>query len=462
MDKLQQNLSRLSLLAILCVLGAPAGAQTSASNDTCRGSYPDYLDLPDGSNSPPAGWTGPVFRLSQAFPAKSVTPDARPWRKFNPFTAENAEQRSKQALGYIGAVYDYILEGNVKGGDPNNDFALCDNPVRPWFHVPWMHFDQLKGREFVHGMTKELTAAVGKFDPAQKNREQAWAVGFYNAPGAHTIGQVFPPGGPDAGTSDIRFAEGTVVGKVLMTTASPAEVRFLEGSPEWLANIHASVECAKDRRSPDCARKVRTMRFVQFDVAVVDGRSPYGWVFGTFIYNAAVNSAQPWRRVAPVGLMWGNDPGVRPEFVDGKRIEPSDPKELSQSVLFIDRLPQFFHTKDLGCAGRLDGPVDNPSSSCMSCHMTASIPKPGEKMPPIMDFKNQCQEGKAGERADKIYFRNIPGGQRFDEKFAAADYSLQVSDALKQYLDSLLHRDRLRAVTAGADEPEPPTSPPRR
>ena len=138
-------------------------------------------------------------------------------------------------------------------------------------------------------------------------------------------------------------------------------------------------------------------------------------------------------------------------------------------ALFVDGLPEFFHDRDLGCAGRLDGPVDNPSSSCMSCHMTASIPKVvggDPKKPPIMDFRNQCMSGDKGAQADKKLFKNIAGGERFDSQFAAADYSLQVSEALYQYLGSLTHRNRLRAaMTTGAEpqpEPEPPTSPPSR
>ena len=40
-----------------------------------------------------------------------------------------------------------------------------------------------------------------------------------------------------------------------------------------------------------------------------------GATFGTFIYNGNAPGATPYERMVPVGLMWGNDPGVTPTMV---------------------------------------------------------------------------------------------------------------------------------------------------
>lgn len=447
---------------------APATSRTApvAEANTCVGPYSTYLDLPDGSNEPPEGWER-VFELSQAFPDTAPGAESYPWMEFDPFSTEDPKERWDQSYAYIHALYGYILEGNVGLGDSvEDDFTLCSNPVRAWYHVPWMNADPLKGREFVHGLTQELTASPGKFAPEQTDWEQAWAVGFYNGRGAAPLTEIFTADGTvNTEPGDLRFPDGAVVGKVLMTEADPSSVPFLEGSPEWTANIHASALCnctgpeceTHQWDDPPCQRGISTVRFVQFDVAVRDDRAETGWVFGTFTYNAAQENSNPWLRVVPVGLMWGNDPGVRPEFdAQGNLIEPSDPARIQEGVTFVSLLPEQFQERDMGCAGRLDGPVDNPRSSCMSCHGTASIPRVIDgkvTMPHIMDFANQCTAGPEGEAADAKYFANVASGDRFDPEFASADYSLQVSEALHQYLTA---QQLTKGMTLGKSAPRRP------
>lgn len=60
------------------------------------------------------------------------------------------------------------------------------------------------------------------------------------------------------------------------------------------------------------------VRLLQIDVAVKDSRADAagGWVFGTFQYDSSVTAASPWRRVTPVALIWGDDPGLTPTMYD--------------------------------------------------------------------------------------------------------------------------------------------------
>src|SRR5229473_6412343 len=76
--------------------------------------------FPDAHNKPPAGWTGPVFKLSQNYPA--VLPALEPasalrWMQFD-------FKNPAQASPYLQAVLDYCLEGNKE-----NTFAdVSQNP----------------------------------------------------------------------------------------------------------------------------------------------------------------------------------------------------------------------------------------------------------------------------------------------------------------------------------------------
>jgi len=78
--------------------------------------------FPNAHNPPPAGWSGPVFKLSQDYPA---TPPAlepaskRPWRHFD-------FKDPTQAPRYLKAVLEYCLEGNTA----NNFADVSQNPVR--------------------------------------------------------------------------------------------------------------------------------------------------------------------------------------------------------------------------------------------------------------------------------------------------------------------------------------------
>jgi len=437
--------------------------------DTCVGPYASYWG--DATNTPPPG-AAHVFRLSQAFPKQLPPLAEQPWLAANPFSATTLAQRGTESSKYVHAILEYIFEGNVGSAPSETDFDICRNPVRPWFHVPWMDANASKGREYVHGMTRELAPSPKKLGPAQVNTEAAWAVGFYNARGAFVLGQLFS-GSSKADvkvpSAHLHFPEGTVVGKALFTTATPDTLPYLKGAPRWQANIlpapcggrFTGTAKAPDGTMVACTRTLHDVYLAQFDVAVVDLRAPLKWVFGTFVYDGLEDASRGWRGLRPVGLMWGNDPGLEPKGTNPDANDPATrgltpPERVTQSFMFTDTLPPWLR-KDLGCSGRLDGPIDNPRSSCMSCHASASTPlllaatqknpctnaavatATVVKAPILGDFSKQC-----GDVAiDKIWFRNIPQGTPIDapeicagQKWISLDYSLQVGEALANYLQT--------------------------
>jgi len=325
--------------------------------------FPDFGQFP-----PPDKYQGRIFKLSQDFPTRKPSLDAGV-RKILSIDFY------KDWKAYAEAVRDYIYEGNIEADGVANDFYLEDNKVRRWYHVPWQHWGDF-GREGIHGLTKEGPVMPLTLSPSQPGTWQTYAVGFYNEPGGYMIGRVWAD--QENPRVDVMQSEGfpvgTVVGKVLFTTAPVSEVPFLTNPIEWLAYTTENFTPI-NMKPPYTKRVMNTVRFIQMDIMVRDPRADAtgGWVFGTFVYNGALAKPNLWHNVVPVGLMWGNDPTVT-SYPDSN---PAPVKtiinpDLKQTVINTSADLPPMH---LGFGLRLNGPVDNTQSSCMSCHSTAQYPQ---------------------------------------------------------------------------------------
>ncbi|HEV2596451.1 MAG TPA: hypothetical protein VGU01_14765 [Sphingomicrobium sp.] len=330
-----------------------------------------------------------MFRLSQDYPTTDPS-DARPWQAFDPKT---------QPAAYIKSLLTYFYEGNIQP-DPERSFDPALNISRHWYNAPWQDVG-VNGREPIHGMTRERVSRPGELAPTQTHSWNNYAVGFYNGHGGYTIGRMWANRGqPDAALAG-SMPEGTVAAKLLFTTANEQEVPYLKGAPKWSAYVYADPNDPNPKSTS--ARAMMKLRLLQIDVAVKDAKagSPTGWVFGTFVYGGGPGGAlgTGWNAVAPVGVMWGNDPGN----FSGKALSET---WLNPAVL----MPH------VGFQGRLNGPVDNASSSCLSCHSTAETPA-GDMI------------GSDPNR----WFRNIPAGTAFDAGRQSLDYSLQLAVGLSNF-----------------------------
>lgn len=350
--------------------------------------------FPDSAVPLPSGWSGPVFHLSQNYPSQ-IPGDTYPWLQFDPTT---------QASQYMLAVLQYCMDGNVQA-----DWVPQANPKRSWYHAPWMHWGA-HGREPIHGLTFERMSLPGELAPQQTKTLQNWAVGIYNAPGGYTIGQVWAkPLTPN--TRAATFPPNTVSIKLLFTEGDPTQVPFLTGSKPWPAYIYSSAQ----NTGPTAPRVVKTLYLLQVDIAVRDPRvaSTTGWVFGTFIYDGRVQGNDPYAKLRPVGLMWGNDPNLGPtQYHQGAR--------PVQTTLYGPTQALMQH---YGWLQRLDGPVDNPKSSCLSCHSTAQWPAAVPILPPTGVAEGSPQWMQ--------WFRNIPAGTPFTSTSVSLDYSLQLASGVQ-------------------------------
>lgn len=415
----------------------PSGPRAPVVANTCKKIYPSYWQDPAPaftamwkdqhiSNAPPQGWSGPVFQLSDSFPSTQQNDSgAQPWRasRYDKLFDPSTPTAEKTALGkdYIWDVMRYIQEGNIDSGDVNKDWSLCQNPVRNWYHIPFQTYEPLSGREFVHGLTREAPVTFSLKSTGKSVATTVWAVAFYNPTAAHMLGTVWTDGKATVPTSSISFDEGAVVGKLLFTTATPDQLPFLQNVPTWQANISdpafcqckpakGEATCSMREQSQQCQRSTSNkewndgyVHFMQFDVAVKDSRAkPTGWVMGTFVADGQRKASEPnpWNRISPLGLMWGNDPPPSGQLAVN---HPADPRVngFAEEVIFWDVVDMLNAAGSnplqspghLGCNGRLNGPADDHSSSCHSCHMTGSVPDKNLKTPPIVAQFGELQFG---------------------------------------------------------------------
>jgi hypothetical protein len=498
---------------------ASTGGQTAAVASPCSGTWPAYWqdpafdkqgmwegqtvsDTPASQNWTPQNpaYTNAPFQLADAY-SKGKPDDAaaQPWRDakfdalFKPGTPQ--PERDKLANEYGWAVMHYIQEGNIDSGNVNTDWNHCTNKVRQWFNMPFQTYDVMQGREFIHGLTREAPVTLSVSTQAANLGTTVWAIGFYNGNAAPTLASVWKDDGTVATpTTNLAFGEGTVVGKLLFTTADSSNMPFLSNLPSWTANLSSGAPGSSNptycsppggasmpEQSKLCARKPGKVTLMQFDIATRDARAPNGWVFGTFVADGQAKAGEknPWNRISLLGLIWGND---TPPTGQLAATFPADPKKngFGEGVIawdVVDRLNKSggstiaMQPGHLGCNSRLNGPADNVSSSCTSCHMTASVPDKSNKTPPIMaqfagfsgyasvtpqchipgNVKDKEVGGITFAQMDSIYFAETKCSSPFQDKingkcvfvpgvpvyanpasteWVSTDFSLQLSGAL--------------------------------
>ncbi|UYK76673.1 hypothetical protein NG825_20090 [Xanthomonas sacchari] len=393
------------ILAIATVLTLASGAASA-------GRFPDF------GYAPPSTYKGPLFQLSQDYPQQ---PPSGPLPAFFQKLPKPLSNNFEAWRGYADAVKAYCLEGNVE-----SDWYVQNNKVRRWYHAPWQHYGPL-GREGVHGLTKEAQIQVKQLAPTQLTTGQTFAVGIYNDVGAYTFGQVWKdPQNPDPSftTKPNTFRDGTVVCKALFADVDLSQVPFLQNPVLWNAWVTNSFKSAD--------RAFKQVALIQMDFAVRDSRVPgTGWIFGTFQYNGAVSGKPGWQNLVPVGVMFGNDPQNTGDDYTNKQPTQTriNPRILQSAInANVKELPPTH----LGWNGRLNGPVDNPISSCMSCHMTAESPQLSPMNP---TFQAPDKVPPVGSKEWMRWFQNIPAGQPFDAAAKSTDYSLQLAGGIANFYD---------------------------
>lgn len=367
----------------------------------------------DRMEKPPAGWRGPVFTPSFTFP-KRAAPETHPWI---------AISFRKEPERYLHALLDYALEGQDRV-----HWRLQANKARRWYHVPWLG-PGAHGREFIHGLTRARDFVPGELGPTQTACRQNWAVAFYNDIGGATLGKIWGRGTRDPNLNALPFPEGTVAVKLVFTEASASDDPKLAGAPELDANIHTGANAnacppSETLSGRPAARTPRTLRLIQIDFAVREHRASYktGWLFGSFRYDGTMPGTDPWRKLVPLGLMWGNDL----QLSDEAAAAGARPR---QSIVFEAG-------KGFGRGGRMNGIVDERSSACSSCHMAAQWPSVAPMAAPAAWADAKCWFRNLDARYTFGFPPGMKGGcadPKALEQISALDFSLQLTIALRNW-----------------------------
>lgn len=351
----------------------------------------------------------PCFSISNQYPVSMPSESPLPWAGIN--------YRSEPEK-YLNAVLQYVVEGNLEV-----DWNVAQNKARKWYHAPWMH----GFREPVRGLTSERGSRWRELGGNQTRRADNWAVGFYNPAGGYTIGQVWKNKAQPASLL-AKFPVGTVTAKLLFTDATDEEAPFISHG----SNLAWHADTKNDG-------KPRRLRLLQLDVAVKEpGTEEFsGWVFGTFVFDGSQNKTNYWENLVPVGLEWGTSPSFTyADFRQGKLPPEGWVNPIMKSL--FNRAPE----STMGYLGRMNGPVDNPLSSCLSCHSRAldAVDGMGPPFTPpdaaLCIERVRVAENETYRRVsnctvdDKTisrWYRNLKSEEPFDPNTISLDYSLQLA-----------------------------------
>lgn len=432
----------LTSALLLTACGGSGASSDSSTSSASLSQSQDQEPFVDYEFKPPENeYDGPLFKLSQDYPTEEPSADELPDFFKTDFR--------KDWRTYMMQAREYCLEGNSEV-----EWQVEKNKVRGWYNMPWQTYGPF-GREAIHGLTKEAPIKPLQLAPSQTYPNGvAYAIGFYNSFGAYTIGQVWKDHNhPDPEFASTQgFPVGTVVCKPLFLNMPPEvvaeQIPSLTDPVQWPA--YATVNFGSSER------KVQEVTLIQMDFMVRDERAPSGWIFGTFQYNGAIGNSDPWKNLVPVGMMWGNDPDYaknneevpitdsRGNFPPPQAISATPINSGLEETVINPKAGELPPTH-LGWDGRLNGPVDNPLSSCMSCHMTASSPT--EEISPLFTQVSERPTTGTPEWDEwwMQWFQNVGWKNGALEKFMnatyALDFSLQLSAALKNFYESEKGKD---------------------
>lgn len=371
-----------------------------------------------------------IFDLSQDYPKSLPGTDKMP-----SFYKIAFDDKSKW-MDWLLAARDYCFEGMVAA-----DFIAQNNKKRSWYHMPWLHYGALASEGF-SGLAKEAPISPFQLAPEQKSAGQVYALGYYNDFAGHVLYKMwntasdpdpFITQGPKGG-----FPEGTVIFKFLYTELDSTQVPYLKNPYSRLAYITPTFKDSSNRI-------VKTVNLIQMDIMVRDKRADKygtGWIFGNFCYNGNLNSGKEMKdrvmNLVPVGIQFGNDPGYTTNWINPYPVIKTMINDTLKETFInpsSDLPPQH-----LGWGGRLDGPVDLNTSSCMSCHATGEFPQFAALVPDQAFIGDTMANGamkyltQTNDPAWIKYYKNFKCGTSYDpEKGISTDFSLQVSLALTYY-----------------------------
>jgi hypothetical protein len=354
--------------------------------------------------------------------------------------------------GYIAAVMSEIKASGI--AIKNNKITMPASS--PWWITPWMDYTRT-GRDPLIGLTTERGPDPGDLSPTSTAGHSALAIGWYNAEGAASLKEIFSdpcdPKVPQlASGARWTFKPQTAAFKLLFTDAPASEVAYLAGAPTVRAMV---------------AGKATTLRLIQVDIAVRDPRATQtSWVFGTYVWVGPARGDELFDNLEPVGLMWGNDPGVQANVLAAfAPLQQSKLNEALAGKVWQANGSGWPQRPYPGFQGRLNGPADNWRSSCLACHASAQYPRDVQLGAPPRGVKATDSLTPAEISAKFApYFVNVQSGHLINPQAdqttplpaAPLDYSLQLQTAFSRICQACARGDLTGATPSLCKLASPP------
>lgn len=333
----------------------------------------------------------PRFELKTDFDRAKIASDDRPWKGMD-------ISQEAGAFAFSEMVQAHFYEGMAnQDKNPEKNFN-ASRSQRYWCHMPWLN-QGTSQREAIHGLTKELDLSASPIYP-DATPGSDWGVAYFNANACGTLEKIF--GSTRLGLHNppkwekSRFSDGAMSVKILFTTA---DFKALEGAYTWNANVSLPKETA---------REIRPVRHVQMDIAVRDATlkgvigKNFDWVMTSYYYDKTYNPApdSPLRRIRnlPESLLHMRPIGTQVGF------------DKEDSIIFAG-------AKTNQSEGKLNGPADNPRSTCLGCHATAGTKI---RMAPGVITNLQFQKDVAPVNTHLDYGQQVALAKRnFETRFRA-------------------------------------------
>lgn len=441
----RNNRSSIILAAGLALL---LGAETGQAQQQPAATIDPYA-VNNGQIPSRAEYDGPLWRFNHDYPKTQPKAD-QPWQKVlhgKPLTKDNAH-------AYIEALKEAVAKDmRVMVTRPKAWNATEHN----WYSMPWAGDEVEKagweGREAIYGTyTGQILPASTYAESGLKVDIRNYATIYYNDVAAYTLHRVWQKCRPGQGTcvptldnNAAQFGEGSLVVKSAGVNASGEQWPVMQGAAKWQIyrppfDLHGTI--------PGKPPVVSDIYVGIFDIIVKDSVAApeTGWVFTTLVYDKNVPGKDAWDKMVPLGAMWGNDPNVNSARHPGQPLLET----------YINPAAPAYAKVTLGYGGRMSGPFDIavktnvdvdgkivaklPSSSCLSCHGTASF-HPGSYQaltffyPVQMPLTTPWHMYTPGSNEWNEWFRNRPGTvpQSKEPGAVALDYSTFMEAALMNY-----------------------------
>ena len=121
--------------------------------------------------------------------------------------------------------------------------------------------------------------------------------------------------------------------------------------------------------------------------------------------------------------------------VDGS-MPTTDPRGTRSAISAVIFPSPQLPPQHLGWNGRLNGPADLNTTSCLSCHIAAQYPAVTSLVPVgAVPDGGPTPPAQGGSPQWMLWFRNLPAGTSFDERTYSTDFSFQVAISLQNFFD---------------------------